>query len=150
MYSLALIVLSIFAGAQCQIFAPYPRAVPAVVPSCPCGNPAPVPLPVPVPAVLPGRPCANPPLNAIVPACGCGNPAPLPVLKTPLGYEPAFNPVIEAPLPLSLASLALGNPFLPAASPVSALAPFSPLLPPANTCSRCQYLKKIPIPPPCI
>ncbi|XP_022817337.1 classical arabinogalactan protein 3-like [Spodoptera litura] len=149
MYSFILIVLSIFAGAQCQIFAPYPRAVPAMVPSCPCGNPAPVPLPVPVsvPAMLPGRPCANPPLPAIVPACGCGNPAPLPVLKTPLGYEPAFNPVIEAPLPLSLA---IGNPFLPAASPVSALAPFSPLLPPANTCSRCQYLKKIPIPPPCI
>ncbi|KAH9645981.1 hypothetical protein HF086_014186 [Spodoptera exigua] len=141
-YFTSILVLSIFASAQCQIFAPYPRGVPAVMPNCPCGNPA----PVPVPAILPGRPCANPPLPAIVPACGCANPA-LPIMKTPIAFEPAFNPVIEAPLPLPLA---IGNPFLPAASPVSALAPFSPLLPPANTCSRCQYLKKIPIPPPCI
>lgn len=42
------------------------------------------------------------------------------------------------------------NPFLPAASPVSAIAPpTSSLLPPADIRgSRCNFLRKIPIPPP--
>ncbi|CAH2249605.1 uncharacterized protein LOC120625418 [Pararge aegeria] len=44
---------------------------------------------------------------------------------------------------------ALVNPFLPAASPVSALAPpTSNSLPPATLQGRSQFLRKIPIPPP--
>ncbi|CAG4963826.1 unnamed protein product [Colias eurytheme] len=44
------------------------------------------------------------------------------------------------------------SPMLPAASPVSALAPpFLESLPPASHCyCACQYLKKMPIPPPFI
>uniref|UniRef100_A0A2A4JZM5 Uncharacterized protein n=1 Tax=Heliothis virescens TaxID=7102 RepID=A0A2A4JZM5_HELVI len=104
------------------------------MPSCPCGKPATLPVmkvPYEVPMAVP----------AAVPR----------VAKSPIGcLDPTVTPfgtLAEAPLPLGLP---MANPFLPAASPVSALAPFSPLLPPANTCSRCQYLKKIPIPPPCI
>ncbi|KAL0809564.1 hypothetical protein ABMA28_011097 [Loxostege sticticalis] len=51
----------------------------------------------------------------------------------------------SAPVPLV-------NPFLPAASPVSAMAPpTSSLLPPVNpTQVRSHFLRKIPIPPPCL
>ncbi|CAB3223136.1 unnamed protein product [Arctia plantaginis] len=73
------------------------------------------------------------PLPLPNPSCGC--------LETAL----------EKPIPeFALPGFPLHNPFLPAASPVSAMAPFNPLLPPATPCSKCQYLKKIPIPPPCI
>ncbi|PZC74155.1 hypothetical protein B5X24_HaOG208227 [Helicoverpa armigera] len=132
------VVSTIFVSAQCQIFAPYPRTVPAVMPSCPCGKQATLPVmkvPYEVPMTVP----------AAVPR----------VAKAPIGcLEPtvtSYGTIAETSLPVGLpVGLPLANPFLPAASPVSALAPFSPLLPPANTCSRCQYLKKIPIPPPCI
>uniref|UniRef100_A0A1E1WPN3 Uncharacterized protein n=1 Tax=Pectinophora gossypiella TaxID=13191 RepID=A0A1E1WPN3_PECGO len=52
---------------------------------------------------------------------------------------------MEKPIPERLV-----NPFLPAASPVSALAPTtSSLLPPADVKNcRCNFLRKIPIPPP--
>ncbi|XP_031770404.2 uncharacterized protein LOC116413772 [Galleria mellonella] len=68
---------------------------------------------------------------------------PLPVMQPPL-CDLAYT---ELAMPVGLAS-----PFLPAASPVSALAPtLSPLLPAACPCNcRSHYLKKIPILPPCI
>lgn len=59
-------------------------------------------------------------------------------------------PLVIKEQPVLPASLV--NPYLPAASPVSALAPTtSNLLPPADfkNC-RCNYLRKIPIPPPTI
>lgn len=57
--------------------------------------------------------------------------------------------VQEKPCPCSTPA-PLVNPFLPAASPVSAIAPpVSSMLPPANLNScRCNFLRKIPIPPP--
>ncbi|XP_026316375.1 uncharacterized protein LOC113227623 [Hyposmocoma kahamanoa] len=71
-----------------------------------------------------------------VPRRVCANPVPV---KAPVVIKE--QPALPAPLV---------NPFLPAASPVSALAPTtSSLLPPAdyNNC-RCNFLRKIPIPPP--
>lgn len=71
-----------------------------------------------------------------VPKRICANPVPI---QAPVVIKE--QPALPAPLI---------NPFLPAASPVSALAPTtSSLLPPAdyNNC-RCNFLRKIPIPPP--
>lgn len=63
---------------------------------------------------------------------------------------PASPPVVLKEPPVLPQRLV--NPYLPAASPVSALAPTtSSLLPPADyrKC-RCNFLRKIPIPPPTI
>lgn len=69
----------------------------------------------------------------------------IPKRVNPVPVNPTFviteQPVLPAPLI---------NPYLPAASPVSALAPpTSNLLPPADlNNSKCNFLRKIPIPPP--
>ncbi|XP_061726424.1 uncharacterized protein LOC133531984 [Cydia pomonella] len=63
---------------------------------------------------------------------------------TQASYPAKPNPFVS-PAPMV-------NPFLPAASPISALCPpTSSLLPPANpTLARSHFLRKIPIPPPCL
>lgn len=121
-------------SAPYEIAAPIPkRALPPPAPRM--ATTAAYELPVPVQPALPKMVVMPAPYELALPkpSCGC--------LESALP-----KPIAEFPLP----GFPLNNPFLPAASPVSALAPFNPLLPPASPCSRCQYLKKIPIPPPCI
>lgn len=141
--------------------------MPAILPSNPpCASPAPISIPllaapydIPLPAKLPlmsapyevpvALPAGMPKAPIVAAPLPVGLPIPAPMTK--VVAQPSCGcldalPNLELPLPLGLP---IGNPFLPAASPVSALAPYS-MLPPACPCSRCQYLKKIPIPPPCI
>ncbi|KAJ0170318.1 hypothetical protein K1T71_014246 [Dendrolimus kikuchii] len=73
-----------------------------------------------------------------------------PFLPTTSLISPSVNPF----LPIS-PILPMENPFLPAASPVSPLtSPFLALplsgVGTSGCCSKCQYLRKIPIPPPYI
>ncbi|XP_061726702.1 uncharacterized protein LOC133532169 [Cydia pomonella] len=85
-----------------------------------------------------------------LPSCNCPNIPSLPVSPSVL---PAINaPPFGVPCLPGIAPLGLINPFLPPASPISALAPtVSSLYPPINPCNcGCKYLKKIPIPPPCL
>ncbi|CAG9573493.1 unnamed protein product [Danaus chrysippus] len=72
------------------------------------------------------------------------------ILASPLGcLDPILsvygcaNEVVKLDLPVS--------PLLPAASPVSAIAPFSKFLPPAQL-DKCDslFVKRVPIPPPFI
>nr|XP_037873596.1 proline-rich protein 36-like [Bombyx mori] len=143
--------------------APYPFEIiskccetPAILPVTPPVCPRCVPLPVQFPCES-KPPCCPPKAPSILP--------PLIPYEYPLitalpelhqlgGLSPTITPcgaITEVSLPDIMPSY-LPNPFLPIASPVSALAPlFSPLLPPALPCNcGCNYLKKIPIPPPCI
>lgn len=86
------------------------------------------------------QPVRNPVLGCLEPVVThCGTIAEVP-----------FN-LANVGLP-ALSSMPVANPFLPIASPVSPyMQPISPCLPQASPCNnRCQYLKKIPIPPPCI
>ncbi|CAH0404361.1 unnamed protein product [Chilo suppressalis] len=65
--------------------------------------------------------------------------------------QPCQTPVVRAvPEVYPAAPVPMVNPFLPAASPVSAIAPpTSSLLPPMDpTQVRSHFLRKIPIPPP--
>lgn len=132
-----------------------PRAGPSRLPYTPCGNPQLLRNPVIgclEPVITPCGTITEVPLNLanlILPGTSIGNQI-LPGLA-PLGNigYPATAPLTNQILP---ATLPLANPFLPVASPVSPyMPPISPFLPPASPCNnRCQYLKKIPIPPPCI
>lgn len=104
--------------------------------------------------VLSNRPSA-PVVQAIAsPSCSFSPAASLPnyPLTTscslpPSPAIPSYPITSTCPMP---SPAPLINPFLPAASPVSALAPpVSNLLPPIRpTQTRCQHLRKIPIPPP--
>ncbi|XP_048002387.1 uncharacterized protein LOC125238938 [Leguminivora glycinivorella] len=66
------------------------------------------------------------------------------VQQTTQSYPEKPNPFV--------APASMVNPFLPAASPMSALCPpTSSILPPADPrLARSQFLRKIPIPPPCL
>ncbi|XP_063544425.1 uncharacterized protein LOC134752678 [Cydia strobilella] len=103
----------------------------------------------PYPAVAPIlQPTCEIPIG--LPSCNCATIPSLPVSPSIL---PAINaPAFGAPFLPGIAPLGLINPFLPPASPISALAPtVSSLYPPINPCyCGCKYLKKIPIPPPCL
>lgn len=92
-------------------------------------------------------PCQNVPApvrNIVIPASNFV--VPTPNIQVPCMEQPC------ACTYTGIAPQALVNPFLPAASPVSAIAPpTSNLLPPANLNQcRCNFLRKIPIPPPCL
>ncbi|CAG4963822.1 unnamed protein product [Colias eurytheme] len=109
---------------------------PEVITNIPCNRPE----------ILTNRPCNRPEILTNVPM---RRPE---VVHVPVPYpvpvrEPC--PVKETCLPPSLPSI---SPFLPAASPVSAWSPpTSNLLPPViPSQTRNHFLRKIPIPPPCI
>ncbi|XP_063391635.1 uncharacterized protein LOC134677108 [Cydia fagiglandana] len=106
------------------------------------------PLPLPTVAPILQTACEIPAFA--LPSCNCPAIPSLPVSQSIL---PAINaPPFGASFLPGIAPLGLINPFLPPASPISALAPtVSSLYPPINPCCcGCKYLKKIPIPPPCM
>ncbi|KAJ2941511.1 hypothetical protein O0L34_g14557 [Tuta absoluta] len=75
----------------------------------------------------------------VAPACGCG--------ASQCSCNGLCNCGCGGP------ALGCPNLFLPAASPMSAMSPqlLSPALPPVCPCqNKCQFLRKIPIPPPSI
>ncbi|XP_048001850.1 Golgi reassembly-stacking protein 2-like [Leguminivora glycinivorella] len=96
-----------------------------------------------------------------LPSCNCPalpslpvSPSILPAINAPPFGAPLLPGIASLPAPFlpGVAPLGLTNPFLPPASPISAIAPtVSSLYPPINPCfNGCKYLKKIPIPPPCL
>lgn len=111
-------------------------------------------FPIPQPCTAPALPVAYPPPGAYPPPAVAYPPPTVSYPPPAVAYPPpnvAYPPpAVACPPPIAPAPLV--NPFLPAASPVSALAPpTSNLLPPVvPTQVRSHFLRKIPIPPPCL
>ncbi|XP_038217585.1 uncharacterized protein LOC119836353 [Zerene cesonia] len=124
-----------------------PMNIPEVGVNVPCNRPEVITnLPCKRPEILTNIPCNRPEILTNVPM---RRPE---VIHVPVPYPVPVRescPVKESCLP---PSLPLSSPFLPAASPVSAWAPpTSSLLPPViPSQTRNHFLRKIPIPPPCI
>lgn len=104
---------------------------------------------LPYPGIQPAAPCYP---TAVTPV----QPVPVQPVKEVYQYPVAqqiqtVNQCCQPPIPYTCPA-PLVNPFLPAASPVSAMAPpTSNLLPPVNPrINKSQFLRKVPFPPPCI